>query len=159
MPSTQFHFNVTLLVSIDVWQKKWSRGKHCVVFILEKLPLKALSTLVIYVTYRRKDPHSKFSLVFTTRKNFSLLKTWCILFYQIVVIIWPCLFLFLPWLPGCSEPYSMVHYSNNIPREVDVWLLNPIWPYFSSLFPSPLQLVSLLPLAFYFSNSSLTKLL
>lgn len=36
----------------------------------KKIPLKALSTMVINITYIRKDSHSKLSLVFTTRKNF-----------------------------------------------------------------------------------------
>lgn len=144
--------------SIDVWWKKWPCKNHCIVFVLEKLPLKALSTLVIYVTYRRtRTANCLYYLL--PGKKLSLPKTWYVLFYQIMVIIWPFPFLSLPWLPGSSEPYVMVHYNDIITREVDIWLLNPIWPYFSSVFPSLLQLVSLLPPAFQFSDSSLTKLL
>lgn len=134
MPSTQFQFNVVLATSTDVWWKKWSCKNHCIIYVLERLILKALSTLVIILLLEGRT-HTANYLYYILQEKRSLPKTWYVLFHQIMANIRPCLFLSLLWLPGSSESYFMAHYSNTLTREVDIWLLNPVWAHFSSVFP------------------------
>ena len=69
--------------------------------------------------------HTANYVIYYQEKKWSLLETWFVLFYEIMVNLWAFLFLSLPWLLGSSAPYFMAHYSNNITRVVDIWLLNP----------------------------------
>lgn len=103
MPSAQFHLSVALLASVNAWQRNDHMKNNSIICVPEKLSLKALSTLLIYVT-RRKDPHSNLSLVFTTRKKIILLRDLlCFILPDNGTYMTISLSLFA-WLSGSSEP-------------------------------------------------------